>query len=55
LSGQKDEVSFAPSINNRCLVIVSAYYDWHWNDAAGKPKQNKNTIESYLDWLIKGT
>jgi len=32
----KDKVSFAPSINNRCLVIVSAYYDWHWNDAAGK-------------------
>ena len=34
----KDKVSFAPSIKNRCLVIVSAYYDWHWNDAAGKSK-----------------
>ena len=34
----EDKVSFAPSINNRCLVIVSAYFDWHWNDPAGKSK-----------------
>ncbi|WP_298393736.1 SOS response-associated peptidase [Flavobacterium sp.] len=33
-----DKVSFSPSINNRCLIIASAYYDWHWNDAAGKSK-----------------
>ena len=30
--------SFAPSINKRCLIIVSAYYDWHWNDSSGKSK-----------------
>ena len=34
----EDKPSFAPSINNRCLVIVSAYYDYHWNDATGKSK-----------------
>lgn len=33
-----EKVSFSPSINNRCLVIVSAYYDWRWNDPAGKSK-----------------
>ena len=34
----EDKASFAPSANKRCLVIVSAYYDWHWNDPAGKSK-----------------
>ncbi len=34
----EDKPSFAPSINKRCLVIVSAYYDYHWNDATGKSK-----------------
>ena len=34
----QEKVSFAPSINKRCLVIVSAYFDWHWNDPAGKSK-----------------
>jgi putative SOS response-associated peptidase YedK len=33
-----EKPSFAPSINKRCLVIVSAYYDYHWNDAKGKSK-----------------
>ena len=32
----KEKPSFAPSINKRCLVIVSPYY--HWNDAKGKSK-----------------
>lgn len=36
-----EKVSFAPSMNNRCLIIVSAYYDWHWNDPAGKSKTRK--------------
>jgi putative SOS response-associated peptidase YedK len=34
----EDKVSFAPSVNKRCLVIVSAFYDWHWNDPSGKSK-----------------
>jgi len=47
----KDKVSFAPSINNRCLVIVSAYYDWHWNDVAGKFK-TKYELHSSADELF---
>ena len=46
-----DKVSFAPSINKRCLVIVSAYYDWHWNDAAGKSK-TRYEIHSSVDELF---
>ncbi|WP_309640729.1 SOS response-associated peptidase family protein [Flavobacterium sp.] len=34
----EEKPSFAPSVNKRCLVIVSAYYDYHWSDPAGKSK-----------------
>jgi putative SOS response-associated peptidase YedK len=44
----EEKPSFAPSINNRCLVLVTAYYDWHWNDAAGKSK-TKYQINSQID------
>lgn len=47
----EDKVSFAPSINNRCLVIVSAYFDWHWNDPAGKSKR-KYQIHSNVDEIF---
>jgi putative SOS response-associated peptidase YedK len=47
----QDKVSFAPSINNRCLVIVSAYFDWHWNDPAGKSK-TKYQIHSNVDEIF---
>ena len=30
--------SFHNIVNNRCLVIATAYFDWHWNDAKGKSK-----------------
>ena len=30
--------AFAASVDNRCAVIVTAYYDWHWNDPAGRSK-----------------
>lgn len=46
-----NKVSFAPSINKRCLVIVSAYYDWHWNDPAGKSK-TKYEIHSDADEIF---
>lgn len=46
-----DKVSFAPSINKRCLVIVSAYFDWHWNDTAGKSK-TKYQIHSNVDEIF---
>ena len=59
----EEKPSFAPSINKRCLVIVSAYYDWHWNDPAGKSK-TKYQINSqdfelfclagiYTSWVAK--
>lgn len=47
----EDKISFAPSINNRCLVIVSAYFDWHWNDPAGKSK-TKYQIHSNTDEIF---
>lgn len=46
-----DKLSFAPSINNRCLIIVSAYYDWHWNDPTGKSK-TKYQIHSSEDEIF---
>ena len=47
----EDKASFAPSVNKRCLVIVSAYYDWHWNDPAGKSK-TKYEIHSTVDEIF---
>lgn len=47
----EDKVSFADSINKRCLVIVSAYFDWHWNDPAGKSK-TKYEIHSAVEELF---
>lgn len=43
--------SFAPSVNKRCLVIVSAYYDYHWNDPKGKSK-TKYQINAQDDELF---
>lgn len=47
----QDKVSFASSINNRCLIIVSAYFDWHWNEPSGKSK-TKYQIHSTQDELF---
>jgi putative SOS response-associated peptidase YedK len=47
----EDKVSFAPSINKRCLIIVSAYFDWHWNDPAGKSK-TRYEIHSNVDEIF---
>lgn len=47
----QEKASFAPSINNRCLIIVSAYYDWHWNDPKGKSK-TKYQIHSNVDEIF---
>jgi putative SOS response-associated peptidase YedK len=44
----EEKPSFAPSINKRCLVLVTAYYDWHWNDPTGKSK-SKYQINSQID------
>lgn len=37
--------SFKDVVTNRCLIIASAFYEWHWNDIAGKSK-TKYTIYS---------
>lgn len=33
-----EKPSFKNSTQNRCLIIATAYYEWHWNDEKGKSK-----------------
>lgn len=33
-----EKPSFKGIIQNRCLIIATAYYEWHWNDEKGKSK-----------------
>lgn len=46
-----EKPSFKNSINNRCLVIVSSFFEWHWNDDKGKSK-DKYQIHSAEDKLF---
>ena len=34
----EEKASFKEVINNRCLVIANAFYEWRWLDAKGKNK-----------------
>lgn len=34
-----EKPSFRNSINNRCLIPASHFFEWHWNDEKGKFKQ----------------
>lgn len=34
-----EKPAFREALQNRCLVIATGYYDWHWNDEQGKTKQ----------------
>lgn len=34
-----EKPSFAAVTSNRCLVIVTAYFEWRWNDEKGKSKE----------------
>ncbi len=34
-----DKPSFRDSVNNRCLVLVTGFYEWKWHDAKGKQKE----------------
>jgi len=34
-----DKASFHDIVQQRCLVIATAFYEWHWNDPKGKSKQ----------------
>lgn len=35
----EEKPSFKNCVNNRCLVIVTGYFEWHWSDAKGKEKE----------------
>ena len=34
-----DKPAFRNSVENRCLVLANAYYEWQWLDEKGKKKQ----------------
>ncbi len=34
-----EKPAFRNVVNNRCLVIANAYYEWQWLDSKGKEKQ----------------
>lgn len=34
-----EKASFKNSLQNRCLIIATAYYEWHWKDEKGKIKE----------------
>lgn len=34
-----DKPAFRDSVENRCLIIADAYYEWQWLDEKGKKKQ----------------
>lgn len=35
----EEKPAFRNVVSNRCLVIATAYFEWHWNDEKGKSKQ----------------
>lgn len=46
-----EKSSFKNITSNRCLIIASAFFDWHWNDEKGKSK-TKYQINSQDDELF---
>jgi putative SOS response-associated peptidase YedK len=46
-----EKASFKNITHNRCLIIASAYYEWHWNDEKGKSK-DKYQINSQDDEIF---
>lgn len=46
-----EKASFKNIIQNRCLIIATAYYEWHWNDLKGKSK-DKYQINSQDDEIF---
>lgn len=46
-----EKASFKNITQNRCLIIATAYYEWHWNDAKGKSK-DKYQINSQNDEIF---
>ncbi len=47
----EEKPAFRNVIENRCLVIATGYYEWHWNDEKGKSKQ-KFEIHSAEDEIF---
>ena len=47
----EEKPSFKNSINDRCLVIITGYFEWHWNDSKGKEKE-KYIINSQEDEIF---
>jgi putative SOS response-associated peptidase YedK len=46
-----EKPAFKNITNNRCLIIATAYYEWHWNDPKGKLKV-KYQINSQEDEIF---
>ena len=46
-----EKASFKNVMQNRCLVIATAYYEWRWNDEKGKSK-DKYQINSQEDEIF---
>lgn len=47
----EEKPSFKNSINNRCLIVVTGYYEWRWLDEKGKEKE-KYLINSQEDEIF---
>lgn len=41
-----EKPSFKNVTQNRCLVIASSFYEWHWNDEKGKSKDKYQIFSS---------
>ncbi len=46
-----EKVSFRNITQNRCLIIATGYYEWHWNDSKGSTK-DKYQINSKDDEIF---
>ena len=46
-----EKASYKNISNNRCLIIATAFYEWHWNDEKGKTKE-KYQINSQDDEIF---
>lgn len=46
-----EKPSFKSNTQNRCLIIATAFYEWHWNDPKGKVKE-KYQINSQHDEIF---
>lgn len=47
----KEKRSFMDITTQRCLIIATGYYEWHWNDSKGKSK-DKYQINSQDDEIF---